>query len=98
MDDRDIWRAANILIQKHGPDAVFHASQRADELLERGDMDGRAAWARRQGHPAHADATEEGAILHQNPRGMPGCVAVRGDQAYEGSCRPLIETERQLSE
>ena len=30
--------------QPHGPDAVFHASQRADELLERGDMDGRHVW------------------------------------------------------
>ena len=46
MHDRDIWRAANVLIQKHGPDAVYHASQRADELLERGDMDGRAVWLR----------------------------------------------------
>ncbi len=36
----------NLLIQKHGPDAVFHASQRVDELLERGDMDGRAVWLR----------------------------------------------------
>ncbi len=42
MHDRDIWRAANLLIQKRGPDAVFHASQRADELLERGDIDGQA--------------------------------------------------------
>ena len=40
MDDRDTWRAANLLIQEHGPDAVYHASQSADELLERGDMDG----------------------------------------------------------
>ncbi len=44
MDDRDIWRAANVLIQKHGRDAVYHASQRADELLDRGDMDGRHVW------------------------------------------------------
>ena len=46
MDNRDIWRAANLLIQQHGPDAVFHASQRADDLLERGDMDGRRVWLR----------------------------------------------------
>ena len=46
MDNRDIWRAANGLIEKHGPDAVFHASQRADELLDRGDMDGRRVWQR----------------------------------------------------
>ena len=46
MDDRDIWRAANLLIQKHGQDAVLHASQRADELLDRGDMDGSRVWQR----------------------------------------------------
>ena len=46
MEPKDIWRAANLLIQKHGQDAILHASQRADELLVRGDMDGRAAWLR----------------------------------------------------
>ena len=46
MHDRDIWRAANLLIKQHGQDTVFHASQRADELLERADMDGGAVWLR----------------------------------------------------
>ena len=46
MDNRDIWRAANILVQKYGPDAVCQASQRTDDLLERGDMEGRRVWQR----------------------------------------------------
>lgn len=37
----DIWRAAAILIQRHGaPDAALVAAQRADELLAKGDGEG----------------------------------------------------------
>jgi hypothetical protein len=46
VDDRDIWRAANFLVQQHGEHARLRAAQRADELLERGDMDGRREWQR----------------------------------------------------
>jgi hypothetical protein len=38
-NDLDIWR----LIQQHGDDAVIEAAMRADELLERGDLDGQRA-------------------------------------------------------
>jgi hypothetical protein len=33
--DIDIWRAANILVKRHGADARIAAAQRADELLAR---------------------------------------------------------------
>jgi len=33
--DIDIWRAANILVKRHGADARIGAAQRADELLAR---------------------------------------------------------------
>ena len=46
IDDLDILRAANILIKRHGTDASIVAAQRADELLEAGDMDGCAIWKR----------------------------------------------------
>ena len=46
MDNRDIWRAANLLIQQHGPDAVFHTFQRADDMLACGNVAGTAAWLR----------------------------------------------------
>ncbi len=38
----DIYRATNDLIKQHGEDAPLHAAMRADELMETGDMDGRA--------------------------------------------------------
>jgi hypothetical protein len=37
IPDRDIWRAANLLIGQHGADAEIVAARRADEMLERGD-------------------------------------------------------------
>ena len=42
----DIYRTANELIEQHGEDASIHAAMRADELLEAGDMDGKAVWLR----------------------------------------------------
>ncbi len=44
--DIDTYRAANVLIQKHGEDAPILAAMRADQLMETGDMDGRAVWIR----------------------------------------------------
>ena len=42
----DIYRTANELIKQHGEDAPIHAAMRADELLEVGDMEGKAVWLR----------------------------------------------------
>lgn len=42
----DIYRAAKLLIYKHGAEAIIHAAMRADELLGAGDMDGYAVWKR----------------------------------------------------
>jgi hypothetical protein len=44
--DLDIYRSANELIEQHGEEAPIHAAMRADELMETGDMDGRAVWLR----------------------------------------------------
>ena len=44
--DLDIYRSANVLIQKHGEDAPILAAMRADELMETGYMDCRAVWLR----------------------------------------------------
>ena len=46
MPDRDIWRAANLLIKEHGADAEVVAARRADEMLERGEHDGQLVWLR----------------------------------------------------
>ncbi len=44
--DLDIYRTANVLIRDHGEDADLEAAQRADAMLEKGDMDGAAVWRR----------------------------------------------------
>ena len=44
--ERDIWTAAQTLVERHGDNAEFHAAKRADELLDDGDMDGRWVWLR----------------------------------------------------
>ena len=62
----DIYRSASVLIREHGEDAALEAAQRADAMLERGDMEGLAVWKRiitaveeiqrqdrRPGEPAH---------------------------------------------
>jgi hypothetical protein len=46
VDDPDIWRAANLLLKRHGPDAALAAARRADELLAAGDPEGCAVWKR----------------------------------------------------
>ncbi len=44
--DLDIYRSANVLIREHGDGAALEAAQRADAMLEKGDMDGGAVWKR----------------------------------------------------
>jgi hypothetical protein len=46
IDDHDLWRAAQLMIKRHGEDAPVVAAQRADELFEEGDLDGAALWRR----------------------------------------------------
>ena len=44
--DLDIYRSANELIKQHGEDAPILAAMRGDELMDTGDMEGRAVWLR----------------------------------------------------
>ena len=46
IEDREIWACANLLLEQQGDDAWFVASQRADELLAQGEMDGHRAFVR----------------------------------------------------
>ena len=46
ISDLDIYRSANLLVKRHGPDAPIHAAMRADDLLETGDLGGYAVWRR----------------------------------------------------
>ncbi len=46
IPDLDIYRAASVIIMQYGEDAPIHAAVRADAMLEKGDLDGAAAWKR----------------------------------------------------
>ncbi len=46
VDDIDVFRSAAALINQHGDEAPIHAAMKADDMLERGDMDGRSGWLR----------------------------------------------------
>ncbi len=45
-DDIDIYRAAKLLIDKHGDEADIIAIKRATKMLDDGDVDGYAVWKR----------------------------------------------------
>ena len=44
ISDRDLWACAQKVIEMHGRSAEFHAAQRADELLDAGDLAGQRVW------------------------------------------------------
>lgn len=46
MEEIDIWRVANLLVNRHGGDAEILAVQRANALLNHGDIDGQRVWLR----------------------------------------------------
>ena len=53
INDLDIWRAANLLIKRHGDDAGIVAAQHADELLNHRDLEGSAHLGRSQRYHAY---------------------------------------------
>jgi hypothetical protein len=46
ISDRDVWQAALLLVKRYGDDAMIEASERADQLLDGGDMAGAETWHR----------------------------------------------------
>jgi hypothetical protein len=46
LSDLDIYRAANLLIDRHGADAMIEAARLMDLMLNRRDRDGRLVWLR----------------------------------------------------
>jgi hypothetical protein len=46
VDDREIWACANHFLRQHGGDAWLVVSQRADELLAEGEMEGHRTFLR----------------------------------------------------
>ncbi len=44
--DLDIYRAANVIIERYGKDAQIHSTKRASAMLDKGDLDAYAVWNR----------------------------------------------------
>ena len=64
MDEKDIWRAAKILIDQHGDDAATHAAMRADAMLEQGELEGQAMWTRIVRAIEDLTSSDPGETLH----------------------------------
>ncbi len=46
IPDLDVYRSAQLLVERHGDGAPIEAAMKADAMLEKGDLDGQAAWLR----------------------------------------------------
>jgi len=46
IPDIDIWRSAQVMVKRYGQDAPIETAQRADALLDEGDLGGHAVWLR----------------------------------------------------
>jgi len=60
----DIYRTANLMIQQHGEEAALQAAMRADEMLAKGNMDGKAVWMRVIESIEELQATEPESAVH----------------------------------
>ncbi len=46
ISDLDVYRSAQLIVDRHGDGAPIEAAMKADAMLEKGDVDGQAAWLR----------------------------------------------------
>ena len=46
VDELDIYRTAQLLVNQHGPDAPVYAAMRQDQLSASGDVEGAYVWKR----------------------------------------------------
>ncbi len=60
----DIYRSASVLVKQHGQDAPIEAAMRADAMLDKGDLDGYAAWKRIVKAVEELQRVEPGARVH----------------------------------
>ena len=44
--DIDIYRSAKLLVDQYGDGASLQAAKRADEMLDKGELDGQGTWLR----------------------------------------------------
>ncbi len=46
ISEIDIYRAANLVIERHGADALIEAARMIDRMLDHGDPEGQRVWQR----------------------------------------------------
>ncbi len=46
ISDLNIYRAANLVIERHGADALIEAARMIDRMLDHGDPEGQRVWQR----------------------------------------------------
>ena len=46
IPELDIWRVANLMLNRYGNDATAEGTKRAEELAANGDLGGVAVWLR----------------------------------------------------
>jgi hypothetical protein len=46
ISDREVWTAANLLIERYGADAVIEGARMIDRMLDLSDLEGRSVWKR----------------------------------------------------
>ena len=66
VSDLDVYRSAKLRIDQHGDEAPIQAAMRADQMLERGDLDGQAVSMRilNAVEALLADKPEDGVCVH----------------------------------
>ena len=62
ISDLDTYRAANLLIARHGPDALIEAARMIDRMLELGDTEGQMVWRRIRSAIGTLQAAPNGAV------------------------------------
>ena len=46
IDEKDVYRSAKLMIDRHGDEAPLHAAMRADKMLALGALGGQRTWIR----------------------------------------------------
>ena len=89
ISDPDIWRAAQLVIKRHGEDAAIAAAQRADELLA-----GQAMWTalQDQGSEQVETSSTQPSPYWRVQAAIDACSAPRFEEALAVANTPLSST------
>ena len=60
----DIWRVANLMLTRHGEEAMLEGAQRAHELAADGDCAGAVTWLRITNAIAELASTTPAGLVH----------------------------------